>query len=208
MESKKNILIIILVVIIAVLCLIIGILLGSNFNSNNESLANNDIQEDNIMNQEKIQFIGDKNKEVTYNPSYAKSYNLNYKIDESGQLVFTDLNNQNNTITYNSINEKSKYIVMSIPHGKQEAYYHIAVITEDGNVFYKMFYAFADLNSEDNLSQYASNNDNFIKLENNVKFNGLHLKNNLSGFENIIISSEDGKEYYVTDGFKLEEFNK
>jgi hypothetical protein len=145
--------------------------------------------------QDFIEFVGDKNTEVTYNPSYQTSYNHNYKINENGKVVFTDIKNEDNSLVYNSIDGVSKYISMAIPTGKQQAYYYIIVITEDGNIYYKEVYAWAQMTEEEkNISPM---NDNFVKLEyNNIKFNGLTLRRN-DGFEKVVISDESGNEYHV-----------
>ena len=177
MENKKNTLVIILVVIIAILCLTIGWLLGSKFADKesevlDDSTPNTEEKEENDI----INFVGDKTTEVVYNPSYQQDHNLNYRINENNKLVYVD-NNSNETIIYNSIQGNCRYVVLAVPYGKIEPYFEISAITTEGNIYYKEFYAYAEVNDA-NFSKYSSMNDNFKKID-NIRFNGIFVKQNI-----------------------------
>lgn len=216
----KNVIMVFLVCVIVVLCSVIAFMLGSKYTDNNDQITNDTTVEDKEQNiQEKIEFVGDKTVEVSYNPIWNNNYNLNYKINENGQLVFTDINNNNNSIVYHSIEGICKYVTIAIPKGKLEPLYYISVITEDGKVYFKEIYAYGDIGNDEYTAGKGSMDDNFLELENPTesKFNGIsmktqsELKNVISDFQTISINSVDGKEYYVTknklENIELKQFN-
>lgn len=220
-DKIKNILIVVLVCIIAVLCFVFAFMLGIKYtDKDNESINEPNTENTGENNsQESIEFVGDKNIEVSYNPSYAASYNLNYKINENGQLVFTDMNNTNNSKVYSSIEGNCKYVTIAIPKGKIEPLYYIAVITQQGKVYFKQIYAYADSANEQYTNGYGSMDDNFVEIKNlsGNQFNGICVKkkadlgNVISDFETITISDIDGKKYYISidrlKNIELKEFN-
>lgn len=198
---NKNVVITILLII--VLCLggylVFDKFIDKNYTNLENKIPNNENSSSDNNLEQPINFIGSKDTEVSYAPTYQSDYNLNYKINESRKLVFTD-NNNGKSFTYDTIIGNCKYVAMAIPYGKQQPYYKILVITDEGNVYYKEFYAYAHNDNDKNTDQYSSMNDNFMKVNYSDTFIGIDIKKpSKDSFEDIIVYDKNSKPYYLVN---------
>ena len=187
-EKNNSIIILIIICLLMFLVLVSYLYFEKNFSKKNNQTNSSDIV-----------FMGDESTSVTYLPSFDKSYNHTYEIDVNGNLNFIDNNNKNNKLTYNSIIGKCKYVTLARPNKDALAYYRIAVLTENGTVFYKEVYPVSHLNlsSTDQLSPL---NDNFVKVESDKVLVGITVLENPYTDENedIVVYEENGSRYFVS----------
>ena len=191
-DSKNNPIIMLIVICLFLFLILLGYIYLEN-NSNSKSDSNNFSDTNSII------FTGDESTYVTYSPSFDKSYNYTYKIDKDGKLNFIDNNNKNNNFTYNSIIGKCKYVTLARPNKDALAYYRIAVITEEGNVFYKEVYPSSHLNTS-SLDQVSTFNDNFVKVDTKDILVGITVLQNpyTNEEEDIVVYKENGSRYFIS----------